>query len=187
MIINKKGTDAGRAGPRRNRNARFAAELPPSTREQALRSVLLVPNPHPEVGQPIQRDEHQRLPKGQIFLGAGYESRVRRFEKAYIATAVIRDHRGSTSSIASIKQRQMGYARLLRRSRRLDRASLTVDRVLRAIRNGSALHLMRGQTDSQWFLSNGLRLTDKVARIVKVNQNIVAFDLALFRGMRGQT
>jgi hypothetical protein len=64
---------------------------------------------------------------------------------------------------------------------------MTIDRSLRAMKKGAALHYQHTSTGPRWSLSNGLRLSAEVARGVIADPNVVAVDLALFRDSTAQT
>ena len=75
-----------------------------------------------------------------------------------------------------------------RRMRRLDRLNPMIDKTLREMRDRNAiLHLEFTRNGERWFLSNGSRLLDDVARAVIRDQHVVATDYGLFRDGRGQS
>lgn len=75
----------------------------------------------------------------------------------------------------------------LRRTRRLDRVRINVDRALRALRDGSALHLQYDRGRPHWWLCNGLEVSDEVARIIITKPDVASVDDMLFSGFLAQT
>jgi hypothetical protein len=77
---------------------------------------------------------------------------------------------------------------LRRQNRRVDRRLASAERVLAAMRAGSALHLQFCNGTPRWSLSDGRPVDPTVARVVVTNtQHIVPVGTALFAGTHPQT
>jgi hypothetical protein len=81
----------------------------------------------------------------------------------------------------------MDTRRLHRKSRRLDRKIAAIAAVLGAMRAGRALRLHFGSSGAQWRLTNGMRVTPEVARIIISDPHVTPCDGTLFRECAAQT
>jgi hypothetical protein len=73
---------------------------------------------------------------------------------------------------------------LARKGQRLDRVGGTVERVVAALRDGAVLRRTHRPNSMRWALSNGMAVSDEVARAVIVRDDVAGVGDSLFdRGL----
>jgi hypothetical protein len=73
---------------------------------------------------------------------------------------------------------------LARKGRRLDHVNVAAERVLAAMRRGAALHCTHRPNSTRWALSNGMPVSDEVARAVITRGDVAGVGDSLFdRGL----
>ena len=73
---------------------------------------------------------------------------------------------------------------LARKGRRLDRVNGAVERVIEAMQHGAALHRTHRPNSTRWALSNGMPVSDEVARAVISRDDVAGVGDSLFdRGL----
>jgi hypothetical protein len=76
---------------------------------------------------------------------------------------------------------------LARKGRRLDHVNAAVERVIAAMRNGAALHRTHRPNSTRWVLSNGVSVSDEVARAVITRGDVAGVGDSLFDRELSQT
>lgn len=78
-------------------------------------------------------------------------------------------------------------AKLRNNGRKLDRLNNDVDRALRIMRKGAALHLRYNRGQPEWRLSSGEILTNRVAKSLITRRQVHSVGDGLFVGSPAQT
>lgn len=76
---------------------------------------------------------------------------------------------------------------LARKGHRLDRVNGAVKRVIAAMRGGATLHRTHRPNSTRWALSNGMQVSDEVARAVIVRGDVTGVGDGLFGSELSQT
>ena len=76
---------------------------------------------------------------------------------------------------------------LARERRRVENHLERAELVLRAMQHGCSLHLHYTTSGPQWVLSDGRKVSERVAQLVTTSASVVGCGDALFEGARSQS